>query len=536
MQHEFNEFEERDGVHLISVDLFISFSNLPAFKSYPTCIISRLHESVRLQAQPGKSEDSFQFEVWKTTYNFANSSGPDSSLHIEISADPSDGLWIGSTDVPLVALICDKNMQYESALKVDGNWTQCRFKIRASIRRRASSFAFKFSAQSLPKMDLSGYIDAYFKIKSFDPDTGELTTRHISELVHNANPQWDFCQGINLDDLCGNDLYRPIIIEVWDFDQQSAHDVVGWCQTSVNEMMNVSKVCLYNDDFDDVRGYFLFHGDGAPPKLDKAWTIADYLQQGLSFNYHFGFDFSGANMTQFGSNHASPDNAMNPYFQILQTLQGVLPYRVDEFKAKRYGVGQTGTSLFQNNSANQWSEMIQAYVNEASLYDPNAPRGTTLTPLVNEVSQSIEKTMQGYSDGLHQPDFYGILFLFVCDSIKDAHQLSNKLNEISARRKPIPLTVYIIDVGDGANNKAQLEYFSEKNAGKRSHVYRHIPRNSWHEMQNFIQKDLEMLPKEILEYMGKKAITPEALGAFQSNIDTLRINVTSRTNPLHEKV
>ena len=106
-------------------------------------------------------------------------------------------------------------------------------------------------------------------------------------------------------------------------------------------MMNVSKVCLYNDDFDDVRGYFLFHGDGGRPKLDKAWTIADYLQQGLSFNYHFGFDFSGANMTPFGNNHASPDNAMNPYFQILQTLQHVLPYRADEFKAKRYVTSQT---------------------------------------------------------------------------------------------------------------------------------------------------------------------------------------------------
>merc|ERR1719285_1013276 len=178
-------------------------------------------------------------------------------------------------------------------------------------------------------------------------------------------------------------------------------------------MMNVSKVCLYNDDFDDVRGYFLFHTDDNRPKLDKAWTIADYLQQGLRFSYHFGFDFSAANSTPLGNNHAP---ANSPYVQILQTLQAVLPYTADEFSAKRFGVGQMGTSPFQNNSADKWSEMIQAYVNEASLYDPKAPRGTALTPLVNEVSQSIEKRMHG----LHEPDFYGILFLFVCESIKDA--------------------------------------------------------------------------------------------------------------------
>lgn len=83
------------------------------------------------------------------------------------------------------------------------------------------------------------------KLKKSAQGGGWVVVYKSETIMNNLNPTWrPFTIDVNT--LCHGNLEQPFIVEVWDEDQSSAHDIIGSNRTTLRELMTMKELRLDN--------------------------------------------------------------------------------------------------------------------------------------------------------------------------------------------------------------------------------------------------------------------------------------------------
>jgi hypothetical protein len=86
------------------------------------------------------------------------------------------------------------------------------------------------------KDGMFGKSDPYLKFWAIRKD-GQLVEVHRTETISsNLNPEWKPF-AVDLDKLCNGDLDAKFKLQCWDEDAVSAHDEIGWIETTVAQLL-----------------------------------------------------------------------------------------------------------------------------------------------------------------------------------------------------------------------------------------------------------------------------------------------------------
>jgi hypothetical protein len=75
--------------------------------------------------------------------------------------------------------------------------------------------------------------------KHSSPESGRVRWQRVYKsepIMNHANPVWEEFQ-IHLDDLCDDDLNRPLLIQIWDYEASGKHRPIGQVEASTSLLM-----------------------------------------------------------------------------------------------------------------------------------------------------------------------------------------------------------------------------------------------------------------------------------------------------------
>ena len=91
------------------------------------------------------------------------------------------------------------------------------------------------SAQGLANLDVFSKSDPFVRFSTIRED-GTLDPVYKTEVIKdNLNPRWRDIN-VTLRALCNGDLHRPLRLEVFDYDGDGSHDLIGMAQTSISDL------------------------------------------------------------------------------------------------------------------------------------------------------------------------------------------------------------------------------------------------------------------------------------------------------------
>jgi hypothetical protein len=94
----------------------------------------------------------------------------------------------------------------------------------------------KLSAKNLTNKDgFFGKSDPFFSINRSREDGTWLPVMKSPVVMDNLNPHWAQVQ-IPVQEVCNNDYSRPLQVEVWDWDADGGHDLIGAFQCDLNSL------------------------------------------------------------------------------------------------------------------------------------------------------------------------------------------------------------------------------------------------------------------------------------------------------------
>jgi hypothetical protein len=154
--------------------------------------------------------------------------------------DPVSGNeFLGQILVELAAILATNGGTYRQKLTTGGRHAR-RFGGELLIRAEELSSnkqiaLMSFSASNLDKKDFMGKSDPYLVISKANSD-GSFSVVHKTEVIkNNINPQWRPFN-IRLQQLCSGDYERNLKIDCFDWDENSAHDLIGSFTTNLRKL------------------------------------------------------------------------------------------------------------------------------------------------------------------------------------------------------------------------------------------------------------------------------------------------------------
>jgi len=321
---------------------------------------------------------------WTTTFNFDYKLGTLQMLEICIYDEirKSDDKFMGSVQMEIGEILGSKgNVKAKSLSK--GGFVIARLDEvhgSGSMRLQVSGGELNMKGSFRKQKSLEYFYQ--MSRKHLGHNGAQWCVVHRSkQLGNDSTLEWDETL-IDLSVLCGNDLNRPILLEIFNYKRNGKHVVIGRSETTVPGIMDaarkLSKFTLFLDeqetgnisfpavellDADDDtqsslsrRSYDAiprYRGgpsvtidapqDGPieteeepsvfdaqdvldPPKSEKA-TFFDYMKGGCEFSLKIAIDFTGSNgdPREPGSLHyLSPDGAQNDYEKAIQAIGEIL--------------------------------------------------------------------------------------------------------------------------------------------------------------------------------------------------------------------
>ncbi|XP_077565868.1 copine-8 isoform X1 [Stigmatopora nigra] len=388
------------------------------------------------------------------------------------------------------------------------------------------SVMMQFCGNKLDKKDFFGKSDPFLVFYRSNEDS-TFTICHKTEVVKSTlNPVWQAFK-IPVRALCNGDYDRTIKVEVYDWDRDGSHDIIGEFSTSYRELsrgqsqFNVYEVV--NPKKKEKKKKYLNSGTVTLLSflVDIEVTFLDYIKGGTQINFTVAIDFtaSNGNPAQPTSLHYMSPYQLNAYAMALKAVGEIIQdYDTDKmFPALGFGAklppdGRISHEFALNgNPQNPYCAgidgVMEAYyqsLKSVQLYGP-----TNFSPVVNHVAR--------YAASVKDGSEYFVLLIITDGVISDMAQTKESIVNASC----LPMSIIIVGVGP-AEFDAMIELdgdevrissrgrYAERDIVQFVPFRDYIDRTGNHilSMARLAKDVLAEIPDQFLSYMRTRGIKP----------------------------
>ncbi|XP_078483508.1 copine-8-like isoform X1 [Ciona intestinalis] len=369
------------------------------------------------------------------------------------SPDLSKHDFLGQAFCSLGEVVGSPGSKYEAPLRGTSSRNSGRIVIMAEeLDSSKDIIRMKFNGRKLDKKDLFGKSDPFMVFCRCN-ENNSFTVCHKTEVKKNTlNPEWQLIE-IPVRTLCNGDHERTIKVEVYDWDRDGGHDLIGIFTTSVSRLRrgagpdNVYE-CI-NPKKKAKKKSYKHSGlvNLLSVEVKKQFTFLDYLRGGTEINLVLAIDFtaSNGNPNQPSSLHYIHPNQPNQYALAIQAVGEIVQdYDSDKlfptfgFGARLPPDGRVSHEFALNfNPANPncfgiqgVMEAYQSSIRTVQLYGP-----TNFSPIINQVSRIAAGDTSGSQ--------YYILLMITDGVISDMGATKEAI--VNAAR--LPMSIIIVGVG-----------------------------------------------------------------------------------------
>lgn len=458
------------------------------------------------------------------------------SVRIMVGDVDNNGVdMIGSLHCTLGDIIGARGQQLTTQLKMaKPNYRQSVITIRAEeVQGANANVILDFAGSHLDKKDVGLFAksDPYYNILKVNPDGTNTLVFKSDHIKQTLDPVWKTCS-LPISHLCGGDLKRPLIIEVWDWDKNSSHDLIGVINTTLEQLLVAKHLDIVNPKKTTKKNYknsgiLIINKVAIIPE----YSFLDYLAGGVQLNLAVAIDYTGSNgdPSLTHSLHYRAPGVMNSYAQVLSTVGSILlPYDYDGW-VPAYGFGGNvagiGTShCFSINGDPNKPEvmgvpgLLAAYDGSFSFVGLSGP--TNFAPVITQVSKQAAAlhTMQ------EDCQAYMLLCIITDGEITD---MPATLEAIVAASE-LPLSIVIVGVGNADFSKMNRldsdEGTLKAPSGRKAcrDIVQFVPFNRvGGDPMRLAAETLAELPHQFVQYMKFKNIKPRPRVVVQEVVHVL---------------
>ncbi|XP_059361515.1 copine-8-like [Carassius carassius] len=388
------------------------------------------------------------------------------------------------------------------------------------------SATMQFCGNKLDKKDFFGKSDPFLVFNRTNED-GTFTICHKTEVVKcNLNPVWQAFT-IPVRALCNGDYDRTIKVEVYDWNQDGGHELIGEFSTSYRELkrgqseFNVYEVInpkkkakkknYHNSGTVTLRSFF----------SEIEFTFLDYMKGGTQINFTVAIDFTASN-----GNPAQPNSLhyINPYQPNVYSLalravgEIIQDYGSDKmFSALGFGAKLPPDERIshdfplnrnpQNPCCNGIDGIIEAYYQSLKSIKLCGP--TNFSPVINHVARYAAPVKDGSQ--------YFILLIITDGVISDMAQTKESIVNAAC----LPMSIIIVGVGP-AEFDAMIELdgdevrISSRGRNAERDIVQFVPFRDYIDhtgnhilsMESLAKDVLAEIPDQFLSYMKTRGIKP----------------------------
>lgn len=428
---------------------------------------------------------------------------------------------IGQTQFLLSSVIRSPAQKLSLDITDEKHKTTGKFHIHSEqIVNSRDLFCVTFSGVKLANKDgFFGTSDPFLVISRMSEDGNYTVVFKSNKIDNTLNPKWREVK-IPMTQLCNNDLYRPLKIEIMDWDSNGKHDSMGIVETTANGLLqaNGSPIPVIEEEKKKKKKSYTNSGHliASHVTVEHHPTFTQYLAGGLDLSMIVAIDFTGSNGEPSvpASLHyidTASSTLMNPYQRTIQSVGTILEHYDKDKKYPVYGFGARVRTPNGDLSAVQHcfpvygggyevegvNGILQAYKDCVTNVTFSGP--TLFNPLIDAakniaVSKQCSQTNQVYT-----------ILLIITDGV--INDMSSTKQAI-AQASELPLSIIIVGVGN-ADFKGMEELDGDK----------HKIENSKRDIVQFVQfKDqhsavlaqqvLGEIPTQVLEYLESNQIKP----------------------------
>lgn len=376
--------------------------------------------------------------------------------------------------------------------------------------------------------------DPYFTINKSNPD-GTTTLVYKSDYKKQTlDPVWkEFV--IPLSHLCGGDMLRPLVIEVWDWDKHSDHDLIGIINTNADALTKGKFFDIINPKKQSKKSY----KNSGILSIDHVaivqdFSFLDYLAGGVQLNLAVGVDYtaSNGNPAQNNSLHFRAPGVRNAYMDVIFSVGNILlPYDYDGwvpaygFGAKLNATGQT-SFCFPINGAPALAPrpevpgvqgLLDAYQNSFNLLTLHGP--TNMAPIINTIAAEASELAKLGSD----LSAYLLMLIITDGEITDMPATLEAVVQASN----LPMSIILVGVGNADFTNMNLldsdDGHLKAPSGSKAirDIVQFVPFNKFaNDPARLAAETLAELPKQVVQYMKIKNIKPRPRLVVQETVIT----------------
>ena len=369
--------------------------------------------------------------------------------------DPVSGNeFLGQITVELAAILAKNGGTYQQKLTTGGRHPR-RFGGEILIRAEELSAnkqiaLMSFSASNLDKKDFLGKSDPYITLSKVNTD-GSYSVVHKTEVIrNNLNPQWKPFN-IRVQQLCGGDLDRTIKIDCYDWDENSAHDLIGSCTTNLRRLStSTPQQNIYELVNEEKKRRKKGYSNSGVLRLTQISvtnevTFLDYVRGGTQMHFAVAVDFTASNgdprdprslhFVDYSGRPNQYEIALRSVGEVIKSYdtQGLFPSY--GFGAKILATGQVSHLFPLNNNMSYpycrgIEEIISCYKSSLSAVALHGP--TNFAPVINNTASIASR----FQDGKH----YFVLLIITDGVISDMTETMDAIVSASS----LPLSIIII--------------------------------------------------------------------------------------------
>ncbi|KAN0041520.1 hypothetical protein ACTFIV_004061 [Dictyostelium citrinum] len=375
---------------------------------------------------------------------------------------------------------------------------------------------------NLDKKDLFSS-DPYFKIYKTSPNGEQLLVFQSVVIKSCLNPIWPEVR-MALEEFNGGDMFRELLIEVYDYDSVGAHDLIGITRTTTDAILRgVNQYPLINPKKTSKSGYknsgiLKFY----EARLEKNYSFLDYLAGGCEISLMTAIDCTGSNGSVTSTLGLHYNNVLlggSAYARSIVSVGSVLSTYDSDGYIDVFGFGgeyQGHTShcfpfsLDPNvPAAYGVAGVLEMYNNNISKIPFSGP--TYFAPIIQE---AMNRASQGQSQYQQK---YTVLLIITDGEICDMDETIKNLVQASG----LPLSVVIVGVGSSSFENMNLldgdggclkDY---KGVKAKRDIVQFVPFNRFSDNINALaQETLKEIPGQLLGYFKSVGVLPNPPRVF----------------------
>lgn len=409
--------------------------------------------------------------------------------------------------------------------------------IYASVREQHGKGLLRLKLKGTKLKNTEGMMsksDPFYELCRNVNHAGGLTWDNVyrSPTIKNSlEPAWDTAV-IELSKLCGGDLNLPIRINVYDYEKDGKHVLMGVFETSVNGLIKASN----NGNTNDTSKAFTMaakvggketgkmivvqaevHGieeasvtqkmatmtvspAKTPPVAGGKPSFVDYVSGGCQLNVVVAIDFTGSNgdPRKVGTLHYHDKSSMNDYEKAISAIVGVLSKYDDDQHYPVYGFGAkydgvVNHCFLMSENAYQVQGILDAYDNVFKTgFIMSSP--TVFTEVIEAAANRAKQSQAKASASGRQA--YTILLIVTDGAVTDPQATASCLNRIC---EDCPLSIVIVGVGTA--DFTSMHFLDNKPNGMKRDVAQFVEFNKHSANKSTLtEATLCEIPTQLVEY------------------------------------